>query len=823
MRRPRRPAPPMAPQRQRGRWRLLLGLFLVLTGGTLLLGAWTYQALVGTLAPPGTLVRRVPPSSTKIYDRTGKFLFEIFDPTGGKRTLVPLAQIPRALREATIATEDGDFYANPGVSLRGALRALLTNLRAGEIVEGGSGITQQLVKNVIIPPEERFTHSFTRKLREAVLAFEITRRYSKDQILEWYLNEVYYGNLSYGVEAAAQTYFGKHAADLTLAESAFLAGLVQAPARYSPSSDLAAAKARQSEVLELMVRRGFITTAEAEAARQAELHFRSPGFPMTAPHFVTYVRERLEATYGRRLIEQGGLRVVTTLDLELQQLAERTVQEGVRQLAGIGATNGALVAIEPASGEVLALVGSADFWNETIDGQVNVALRPRQPGSAFKPITYLAAFLNGYSPATMLLDVPTRYPDGANGDYVPQNADGTYRGPVRVRQALAQSLNPPAVRALQFAGVANVVELAHRLGITDLRTPGRYGLSLTLGGGEVKLLDLTYAYSVLANGGVMAGSSVPPFRQTPGLRTLEPTVILEVTDPWGNVLEEHRTPRHERIVPAAESFLVTDILTDANARAPMFGLEGPLTLAGRPAAVKTGTTTDYRDFWTIGYTPQLAVGVWVGNTNGRPMKPALSTTTAAPIWNRFLSAALARQEVKRFLPPPDIEYATVCAISGQKPTPFCPLAREVFVKGQTPTMVCPVHRPVTRNGQTTVVTVLPPEAAGWLGAADARSGLSWSGIWAHLAPITQPVRSRVAIVGSVGGDDLIRWELHAGQGAAPKEWVLLARGNGPVHNAPLAVWQPGDWRGPVTLRLTARDRQGGEQRAQATVEVRPPL
>ncbi|MFN8532137.1 MAG: PBP1A family penicillin-binding protein [Dehalococcoidia bacterium] len=811
--------PPARPPRRRRGWVIRLAVLLLFGAALFAGGALGYNAYVGTLAPPETVARRIPPSSTKIYDRTGAFLFEIFDPSGGKRTIIPLSKIPPSLRDATVATEDADFYSNPGISLRGLLRAVVNNVRAGEIVEGGSGITQQLVKNVIIPPEERMEHSFDRKIREAVLAFEITRRYSKDQILEWYLNEIYYGNLSYGIEAAAQTYFGKRAADLTLAESALLAGLVQSPARYSPYTEPALARARQADVLDLMVRRGSITAAEAESAKAVELTFQPPVYPIAAPHFVTYVRDRLEATYGRRLIEQGGFRVITTLDLELQHKAEKAVADGVKKLAPINASNAALVAIEPASGEVLAMVGSADFWNDSIRGQVNVALSPRQPGSTFKPISYLAAFLKGYTPATMVLDIASRYPDGANGPYIPQNSDGKYRGPLRAREALAQSLNPPAVAVLQFAGLDNVLDFAHQLGVTDLRAKNRYGLSLTLGGGEVKLLDLTYVYSVFANGGVMAGSSVPPFRQTPGLRTIEPTVVLEVTDPWGNVIEEHHKARSARVAPEAETFLLTDILTDNVARSPIFGTSSPLALNGRPAAVKTGTTNDYRDFWAVGYTPQLVAGVWVGNTNNQPMRASYSSSTAAPIWNAFMTAALAGTEVKRFAAPASVEYANVCAISGQKPTPYCPIVREVFVKGQAPTMICPVHRPFQDGGQTKVALVLPPEAAGWQMA----SGMQWTGVWLQLPPIAKPALDRVEVIGTVGGDDLIRWELHAGQGREPTAWTFLARGNGPVANRPLMVWKPGDWRGPVTLRLSAIDRHGVVRRAQIVVDLSPPL
>ncbi|MCS7002459.1 MAG: penicillin-binding transpeptidase domain-containing protein, partial [Dehalococcoidia bacterium] len=394
--------------------------------------------------------------------------------------------------------------------------------------------------------------------------------------------------------------------------------------------------------------------------------------------------ERLEATYGRRLVEQGGLTVQTTLDLELQRKAERAVAEGVRNLSGIGATNGALVAIDPKTGELLAMVGSADFWNPAIQGQVNVAVSPRQPGSSFKPISYLAAFIKGYSPATTVWDTAATYPDGRNGPYVPVNADGKYRGPVRARDALAQSLNPPAVATLQYAGLDNVLDLAHRLGITDLRQRNRYGLSLTLGGGEVKLLDMTYVYSVLANNGEQVGSSVPDFRRVEGMRVLEPTVILSVKDPWGNEIEEHRTPRRLRITPEDHTYLITHILSDNNARAPMFGVNSPLSLGNRPA-VKTGTTNDFRDFWTIGYTPQLVAGVWVGNTDGRPMRFSFSSVTAAPIWNAFMTSALQGKPIEPFKEPPGIVRVPVCLPSVDPwPQYWCPSVVEVFAASRAP-------------------------------------------------------------------------------------------------------------------------------------------
>ena len=579
-----------------------------------------YVAIANQLPSPQELqARQTAFVSTKIYDRQGLPLYEVTDPQGGRRSKVRIEEISQHLINATVATEDRDFWLHPGFDPIAILRAIYYNVSERRIVSGASTITQQLARNVLLTPEERIQETAQRKIKEIVLAAELTRVYPKDIILEIYLNELYYGNLAYGIQAAAETYFGVDAADLTLAQASFLAGLPQSPATYDVfSGGLDMALARHEDVLSLMVEAGYISHTEAglAAAEMRNYEFKAPQLDIsTAPHFITYVRQVLEATYGPEALYRGeGLRVVTTLDSRLQALADRAVREGVAALADRNATNGSLVAIDPATGQILAMVGSADFDNAEIGGQVNVALRCRQPGSVIKPLTYVAAFERGWTPATLLWDLRMEFPDGANPPYVPINYDEEYHGPMLLREALANSYNVPAVAALQFVGVDGLLEIASRLGAVSLAhpelycpeypfdQPPAYGLALTLGGGEVKLLEMTGAFAVFANGGV----------QVP----LSP--ILRIEDGRGNVLVDNSAPAGEQAISPQHAYLVTSVLSDADARSIEFGPSSTLNLS-RPAAAKTGTTNDFRDAWTIGYTPDLVTGVWVGNSDNTSM------------------------------------------------------------------------------------------------------------------------------------------------------------------------------------------------------------
>ncbi|NOZ27920.1 MAG: PBP1A family penicillin-binding protein [Chloroflexi bacterium] len=618
--------------------------------------------------------------TTRVYDRNGVLIGEFWDE--GRRYWVPLERIAPALRQATIATEDKTFYTNPGVDWAAIARAVFQNTTEREIVSGASTITQQLARNIAFTYEERIARSLDRKVREAALARELTRRFTKDEILEMYLNVVYYGHLAYGAEAAARTYFGKSAAELTLAESALLAALPQAPRDLDPlvPGNLERAKARQGLVLALMARNGFITPEEAAAAYSEPLEFRPAEVPRVAPHFLVYVRHLLEAQYGKDVVARGGLTVITTLDTRLQQVAQEIVRDRVEEVRErYRLTNAALVALKPGSGEILAMVGSVDFYSPDIDGQVNVTLRPRQPGSAIKPILYALAFTRGYSPASLIWDVPAEFPLADGSVYEPENYDEKFHGPVRLRDALANSFNVPAVKLLNQVGIPDMLDLAHAMGIQGLDQPAsHYGLSLTLGGGEVTLLSLTNAFATLANG----GGYVPP------------VAILGIADRAGRTVVRYQPPQPKPVVDARVAYLVTSILSDNEARTPMFGANSPLRLS-RPAAAKTGTTTDWRDNWTVGYTPYLAVGVWAGNNDGTPMQHTSGLTGAAPIWHDFMEAVFADPILDAAVRSPDdpldfprpegIIEAPICELSSLNFGPDCPVTRsELFIDPTIP-------------------------------------------------------------------------------------------------------------------------------------------
>lgn len=619
--------------------------------------------------------------TTRIYDQHGNLLDEIYGE--GRRSWVPLDEIPEALKEATVATEDQTFYRNSGVDPLAIGRALLQNAQAGQIVSGGSTITQQLVRLIVLPYEERVKQTMSRKVNESMLATRLTQMWSKDKILEAYLNEIYYGHQAYGVAAAAEIYFDKPASELTLAESALLAGLPQAPSVLDPHQNFEGAKQRQAQVLRLMVKAGYLTQAEADAAHAEDLTLKLPERIRQASHFTEYVQRVLEDTYGRNAVRQGGLQVTTTLDLRYQRLAEELAQRHVEQMRDEhNLTNAAVVVMQPQTGQILAMVGSVNYNDPTIDGQVNVALSPRQPGSAIKPITYAAAFEHGLTPATVVWDIPSTFPLELERTYEPKNYDDEFHGPLRLRDALANSYNVPAVKVLKEIGLQTLADKAHAMGITGLqRDPYHYyGLSLTLGGGEVSLLDLTNAYATLANG----GGFVP---RTP---------ILEVVDGAGETLYDYEKPEPEPAVDPAAAFLVTHILADREARVPAFGVNNPLQL-DRPAAAKTGTTSDFRDNWTIGYTPNVVVGVWSGNADNTPMKNVSGVDGAAPLWRDLMQSIFqtpALQDVLRvddqplvssFEPPAGVEEIGICSIADLRAGAGCQTTHtEFFMKENIP-------------------------------------------------------------------------------------------------------------------------------------------
>ncbi len=702
------------------RWqKVLLILVILMAVGAAAIYVWLFV----DLPSPDQLYQRASAPSTKILDRYGRVLYTISDPHQGQHTPIKLEDIPTYCRQATIATEDANYYSHPGVDVAGILRAVWINLQGGEVLSGGSTITQQLAKNLLLSPEEAAQRTVTRKLRESILAWRITQTFSKDEILTLYLNEVYYGNLAIGLEAAAQTYFGKSAGRLDLAECALLAGLPQSPARYDPLTNLDAAKERQAVVLDLMEKQGYITSDQAQLARSENLQFAPASYPIQAPHFVAYVRQWLEDRFGLEAIYTQGLVVTTTLDLDWQNTAQAIAARQVAELSkdkpdqpGKNVNNAAVVTLDPQTGEILVMVGSPDYFSQKIDGAVNAAIAFRQPGSSIKPITYAAAFDPSspapLSPASMILDVRSSFPTKEGDPYVPKNYDQQFHGPVSARVALASSYNIPAVKVLQHVGLPRMIDLARRMGITTFGQPDRYGLALTLGGGEVRLLDMVAAYSVFANGG----------------NKIDPVAVLQVSTTAGEVLYKATPQPGQRVLDARVAYLITDILSDNQARAPAFGEYSVLRLT-RPAAAKTGTTTDWRDNWTIGYTPELVTGVWVGNADNQPMERVSGITGAGPIWHDFMQAALKGSPVRSFARPDGLIDLEVCATSGLLPTPYCPYTkRETFIAGTQPTQPDNLYQPIkidVATGlpataetpkdriETKVYLMLPAEAREW--------------------------------------------------------------------------------------------------------------
>ena len=680
---------------------LILGVLVVLL---VLLGLLAWRPSLFFHLPDALSIQQsaLAPSSL-ILDRQGNVLYEIIDPDAGVHRPLELEQIPLALRQAVIATEDASFYTNPGVDLWGVLRAAWTNLRSGEIVSGASTITQQVARNLLMLSEERHELTWQRKLREVLLAYHLTRTLSKDEILALYLNETYLGNMAYGVEAAARAYYGKPVSQLDLAECALLAGLPQSPSAYNPLTDLPAAKERQQIVLGLMVKAGYITQNQADLAYQEELYFASEPFEIEAPHFCMWVREQLSELLGEEVVRHGGLRIETTLDLDLQHAAEDEVTRHLAELnepadgmPGHNVRNAAVVVLDPYNGDVLAMVGSPDYYDTRSDGAVNAALALRQSGSAIKPVTYAAAFELGYSPASVFCDVRTAFTTREGDPYVPVNYDYRYHGLVSLRQALACSYNVIAVKLLDRIGVDAFVSMARRLGITSINQKERQGLALTLGSNEVSLLELTAAYGVFANGGLQ----------------VTPTAITRVTNSDGEVLYDRNqvsVASSERVLDERIAYLITDVLSDDQARVAAFG-EGSALEVSFPAAVKTGTTTDWRDNWTVGYSNQVVVGVWVGNADNEPMLKVTGVTGAAPIWHAVMEhtrslrldgqgSATASPGV--FTRPDGLVEVQVCALSGLLPSSACQnRVTELFLAENVPTQTCNLHQLITLDTRT---------------------------------------------------------------------------------------------------------------------------
>lgn len=659
-----------------------LVLIFILAGVLVFIGLAVFFT-VQTPSPENLSGREIA-QATKIYDRDGELLYDIFK--GQNRTPIKLSQIPQEVIQATIAIEDKNFYQHQGFSVMGITRAVFDLVANRRIESGGSTLTQQLVKNALLTSET----SFVRKLKEFILAIQVERAYSKDQILEMYLNEIPYGGTAYGIEAAANLYFGKHAKDLNLSEASLLAGLPQRPSVYSPyGSHPELAKKRQAEVLRRMVEDGHITKEEAERAENAKLVYRTSqdevGFK--APHFVLYVKQKLIEQYGDKMVEQGGLKVTTTLDYKLQEEAQIIVKEEIGKLQDHKVGNGAAAVINPQNGQILALVGSKDYFAKSFpDGclegrtclfepNVNAVLSRRQPGSATKPITYAMGLLKGYTAATVLMDVKTEFPGGDQPVYVPVNYDNQWRGPVQVRYALGNSYNIPAVKMLALVGVKNTMDLAYRMGLSTweptTENVNNIGLSLTLGGREVRLLDLVSSYTVFAGKGIKK----------------DPVSILKVTDSKDKVLYEYKDSDGTKIFDEGIAFIIANILADNGARSAAFGTNSILNIPGKTVSVKTGTTDEKRDNWAVGFTPSRVVGVWVGNNNNEKMSPSVASgvTGASPIWNKIMKAALKNIEDEKIKQPDNVVYAEIDGLMEGKPKDGSPIRREYFIKGTEPT------------------------------------------------------------------------------------------------------------------------------------------
>lgn len=658
------------------RKKILIATYILV--GIPLVGIIVALALVLKDVPRATVIGRNDfPQSSKIYTRDGQLLYTIY--SSKNQSFVSLDKIPKYLQQATISIEDRNFYKHGAIDIRGIARAAYVTL-SGKSVQGGSTLTQQLVRNSLLTLDR----TITRKVKEVILSFVVEAIYSKDRILEMYLNQVSYGGTAWGVEAASQIYFGKEVQKLTLAESAFLAGLPQAPSVYSPfGSHPEEGKIRQKQVLQAMKESGYITSEQQKKASNEPLKFSQIKDNISAPHFVFYVKQLLVDEYGENVVERGGLNVRTSLDLSVQKIAEDAIASEEATLKNGNWYNASTLVTRPGTGEVLAMVGSRNYFDSERDGNVNVTIRNRQPGSSIKPINYATGLVKGYTAATPFVDEKKCFPNPSGAAYCPMNYDLKFHGVQQMRYALANSFNIPAVKMLKMNGLDAMIATASAMGINSFTDPDRYGLSLTLGGGEVTMLEMVEAYGVFANGGYRI--NIHP--------------ILKVTNSEGKVLQEYKPVESpmlgKKVLPEGVSFIISSILSDNGARTPSFGSNSPLFIRGYTVSVKTGTTNDYRDNWTIGYTPSYVVATWVGNNDNQPLKGVVSGVTgAAPIWNQIMSTLIKGKPAEPLIKPDSVVGANICATSGLLPQPEgssyrCPTRYEYFIKGTVPRKVEP--------------------------------------------------------------------------------------------------------------------------------------
>ena len=625
-----------------------------------------YWFILKDLPSPTDLVNRPPSLSTKIYDRNQKLLFTFYKDQN--RSLISLNELPQHFKQATLAIEDSQFYHHQGISWSGIIRSF-SQIVFKQQLQGGSTITQQLVKNALLTPER----TIARKLKELILTIETEILFSKDEIFEMYLNQVSYGGTAYGAEEASQTYFGKSIKDVNLAEAALLAGLPASPTTYSPfGSNPYLSIYRQHQVLNRLVEEKFISPQEAELAKQQKIKLAPQYANIKAPHFVMYIKNLLAQEFGETMVEQGGLTVITSLDLDLQDKVQTIVTEEINQLFPLHITNGAALVTNPQTGEILAMVGSRDYFDVERDGQVNLTTALRQPGSSIKPVNYAYALEHNYTAASIIQDSPVTYNTPGSPPYSPVNYSNTWHGPVSLRTALASSYNVPAVKVLASYGVEQMIAQGKKMGITTWTQPERYGLSLTLGGAEVTMTDMAVVFGVLANQGKKV--------------ILHP--ILKVIDANNKVLLDFNSSP-QTVLQSNTAFILTDILADPVARIPAFGSRSYLNIPNHQVAVKTGTTNDKRDNWTIGYTPNFLTAVWVGNNDNSPMSQVASGITgASPIWNKIMTLLLQDQPTQTFTPPANVVKVDICTLTGQLTCNDCPTKPEYFISGTEPKTHC---------------------------------------------------------------------------------------------------------------------------------------
>ena len=861
---------------------VVFALGLAVAGAAGVVGLSSYAEAAQNVVPPEQLLAKYSRGGARIYDRHGKLLYEFVDELAGLRRPVELKAIAPALLTATIAVEDPDFYTNTGVNMRGLVRAGVENFTpflGGDLLggSGGSSITQQLAKNVYIPPKERLSRSVTRKLKETVIALELTKRYSKDQILTWYVNSISYGGIYVGIEAASQGYFGKPAQDLSLAEAALLVGIPQAPGAYDPYhernmdqktrrlKDDGWTKWRQGEVLDLLTRRGTITAEQAAEAKRAELTFQADRFEIEAPHFVlARVADELRKRFGERALVDFGLDVTTTLDLDLQHEAERLLEKNLADFGdAAGAHNGAFLAMDPRTGQILTYVGSRDYFDDKIEGRNDNIAAKNSPGSTLKPFTYMTAFMRGWGTGTGILDTPLSITDFATGEAFAPSNPGTvgYQGPIRADQALGNSLNIPAIKTIISAGVLNTIATLKKAGYTTFDDPRGYGPALTTGGSEITLLDHGIAYAVLANNGVMRGQDlVVTNRKDPQTRPLETVALLKVTDADKKTLYEFKQPQERRVLPAEYTYLATSVLTNGANTCITYGVCNATALAnGYPSAAKTGTSAPFEtlaligETWTLGYTPELVAGTWAGNADNAPILGIDSTTVSMRTWKEFMVYALDHLKLPAtpFSRPSGIVEKEVCWPSGRLVTPLCPninRSASLYAAEQIPsdpkelakisdtwwqlvrldTRTNLIADPSTPANfvREEVRLVLPlEETKGWTGFQDWATRNDMLG---RLAPrgdehrggalpaiVTSPTASErvsgtVSIVGRAISDGFVRYTLQWGRGAAPTAWVAITGSSTAAPGGTLGTWNTRLLaNGTYTLRLRLEDRNAG--------------